>query len=50
VAHTYRPDPRASAIYDEVYEIYRILYDLLGDSQVALLHGLKRIRQERSPA
>jgi L-ribulokinase len=50
VARSYRPDPRATTIYDQVYEIYRSLYDLLGSSQVGLLHGLKRIRQERSPA
>jgi hypothetical protein len=32
-----------------VYEIYRRLYELLGRSEVGLLHGLKRIRTtERS--
>ena len=50
MGRTYRPDPGTKAIYDEVYAIYRSLYDLLGRSQVELLHGLKRIRTERSPA
>ncbi len=45
-AHTYTPDPGAKAIYDRVYGIYRGLYDILGRSQVELLHGLKRIRTE----
>jgi L-ribulokinase len=50
VARTYQPDAGAKAIYDRVYEIYRTLYDLLGGSHVELLHGLKRIRNERSRA
>jgi hypothetical protein len=29
-----------------VYSIYRTLYELLGTSQVELLHGLKRIATE----
>jgi L-ribulokinase len=45
-AHTYTPDPRASAIYDQVYAIYRQLYENLGSSQDELLHRLKRIRIE----
>ena len=44
LGRTYRPDTRAKAIYDEVYAIYRALYELLGRSEVELLHGLKRIR------
>ena len=47
-ARTYRPEPRAEAIYEEVYAIYRSLYDLLGSSHAELLHGLKRIRNQRS--
>jgi L-ribulokinase len=48
-ARTYAPEPAAKAIYDQVYEIYRSLYETLGRSQVELLHGLKRIRTaERS--
>jgi L-ribulokinase len=45
-AHTYTPDPQATAVYDGVYGIYRSLYDTLGRSQVELLHGLKRIRAQ----
>jgi L-ribulokinase len=43
-ARTYTPDTSAKAVYDELYAIYRDLYDSLGRSQVGLLHGLKRIR------
>ena len=50
VARSYQPDPSAQRIYDEVYEIYRSAYDLFGRSQVELLRGLKRIRNERSQA
>jgi hypothetical protein len=31
-----------------VYAVHRGLYETLGRSQVELLHGLKRIRNERS--
>jgi L-ribulokinase len=41
---TYQPDRAAKRTYDRVYEIYRGLYDLLGRSQVNLLHELKHIR------
>jgi L-ribulokinase len=41
---TYAPDPAAQGIYDQVYAIYRSLYDSLGSSQSQLMHGLKRIR------
>ncbi|MBV9800260.1 MAG: ribulokinase [Solirubrobacterales bacterium] len=44
IARTYKPDPAAHAVYDQVYAIYSSLYDLLGRSQVELLHGLKQIR------
>ena len=43
-ARTYAPDPAAQGIYDQVYAIYRSLYDSLGSSQSQLMHGLKRIR------
>ncbi|MGI8714371.1 MAG: ribulokinase [Solirubrobacteraceae bacterium] len=46
-ARVYEPQPAATAIYDRVYPIYRSLYELLGRSEVALLHGLKRIATER---
>ena len=41
---SYQPDAAAHAVYQEVYGIFRELYDLLGRSHVELLHGLKRIR------
>jgi len=47
VARTFAPDPEASAVYGRVYPIFRALHDLLGRSQPALLHELKRIRAER---
>jgi L-ribulokinase len=47
-ARSYEPDPRASDVYDRVYAVHRGLYETLGRSQVELLHGLKRIRNERS--
>ena len=43
-ARTYTPDPQARAVYDEVYAVYREVYETLGRTQVELLHGLKRIR------
>ncbi len=43
-ARTYAPDPAAKRTYDQVYAIYHGLHDMLGRSQVELLHGLKRIR------
>jgi L-ribulokinase len=48
-ARSYEPSAENKAVYDEVYAIYRELYELLGRKQVELLHGLKRIRaNERS--
>ncbi len=44
LARTYRPNAAATRIYDQVYEIFRELYELLGRRHVELLHGLKRIR------
>jgi L-ribulokinase len=46
IGRAYRPDARASAVYERVYAIYRELYDVLGRSDAAWLHGLKRIRTE----
>jgi L-ribulokinase len=43
---TYHPDTEAKRTYDRVYEIYRTLYDMLGRSEVRLIHELKRIRTE----
>jgi L-ribulokinase len=47
---TYRPDPATKETYDRVYEVYRSLYEILGRSEVRLLHDLKRIRAERRSA
>jgi L-ribulokinase len=47
---TYEPDLEAKKTYDRVYEIYRSLYDMLGRSDVRLMHELKRIRTERRAA
>jgi L-ribulokinase len=46
-ARTYSPDPEAKRIYDDVYAVYRNLYETLGRTQVELLHELKRIRNQR---
>jgi L-ribulokinase len=45
---TYKPDLEAKKTYDRVYEIYRRLYEMLGRSEVGLMHELKRIRTERT--
>ncbi|HYB30378.1 MAG TPA: ribulokinase [Solirubrobacteraceae bacterium] len=47
---TYEPNLKAKKTYDRVYEIYRTLYDMLGRSEVRLVHELKRIRTERTDA
>jgi L-ribulokinase len=47
---TYEPDLEAKKTYDRVYEIYRTLYEMLGRSEVRLMHELKRIRTERRGA
>jgi L-ribulokinase len=49
-ARTYDPDAVAGRVYEEVYAIYRELYETLGRSRAELLHGLKRIRNERRAA
>jgi L-ribulokinase len=49
-AHTYTPDAIAGQVYDEVYDVYRSMYETLGRSQVELLHRLKRIRNQRRAA
>jgi L-ribulokinase len=50
IARTYTPDAAAQPVYERVYAIYRSLYEMLGRTDVELLHGLKRIRTERSRA
>jgi len=47
---TYEPDLEAKKTYDRVYEIYRTLYEMLGRTDVRLMHDLKRIRTERRGA
>jgi L-ribulokinase len=49
-SRTYQPDAAAKRTYDQVYAVYRGLYELLGRSQVGLLHDLKRIREEARTA
>jgi L-ribulokinase len=49
-SRTYTPDDTAKRVYDGVYDIYRRLYDILGSSQVELMHGLKRIRARTADA
>jgi L-ribulokinase len=49
-ARTYRPEARAMQQYQELYSIFADVYELLGRSQVELLHRLKRVRTERSRA
>jgi L-ribulokinase len=43
-AHVYGPRSQATKTYDRVYPVYRRLYEILGQSEVGLLHALKRIR------
>jgi L-ribulokinase len=43
-ARVYEPQAQATAIYDRVYAVYRDLYEILGRTEVGLLHALKRIR------
>ena len=42
----YVPNPRNAPIYGEVYEIWKSMHDTLGRTQVAWLHGLKRLKQQ----
>jgi L-ribulokinase len=49
-SRTYTPDATSKRVYDGVYDIYRRLYDILGSSQVELMHGLKRIRARTADA
>ena len=47
---TYTPDRVAQTVYDEVYAIYREVYETLGRTQAELLHGLKGIRTNQRRA
>jgi L-ribulokinase len=46
----YTPDAEAARTYEKVYSIYRKLYDMLGRTEVDLLHDLKRIRGQQANA
>ncbi|HEX3832368.1 MAG TPA: ribulokinase [Solirubrobacteraceae bacterium] len=43
-AHVYEPRAEATEVYDRVYPVYRRLYEILGQSEMRLLHTLKHIR------
>jgi L-ribulokinase len=43
----YTPGPDAVGVYDEVYGIYREMYELFGVKQAELMHRLKAIATER---
>ncbi len=43
IARSYEPVPEATAVYEDVYEVYRRLHDTLGEAQVDILHELKRV-------
>ena len=45
-ARKYSPDRRASAIYDQVYSIFRALHDTLGHDHPEWLHELKRLKHD----
>lgn len=44
VLTTYQPNPTARQTYEEMYQIYREVYDFFGRDRVDLLHRLKQIR------
>ncbi len=44
---SYSPDAEAGKAYEQVYAIYRQLYDILGRTDVELLHNLKQIRNQQ---
>ena len=46
MAHSYTPDASATAVYDQVNDVYRGLHDTLGRQHVEWLHGLKALRRE----
>jgi L-ribulokinase len=43
-SRVYEPRAEATEIYDRVYPVYRRLYEILGQSEMGLLHTLKDIR------
>jgi len=44
IAHVYEPNPTDSQTYEELYQIYREFYELLGRDRASTLHRLKNIR------
>jgi L-ribulokinase len=47
---SYKPEASATAVYGEVYLIWRDLHDALGRKNSAWLHGLKRLKKLASSA
>ena len=45
---TYRPDPEASAVYDELYREYRTLHDYFGRGSNDVMKTLKKIRARQA--
>lgn len=43
-ARTYRPDADASAVYAEVYRIWKEVHDTLGRDRVEWMHEIKRLK------
>jgi L-ribulokinase len=46
----YVPEPRATAVYREVFGVWKDLHDTLGRSQVAWLHELKSLKRRADAA
>ena len=46
---TYTPEPKATAIYGDVYRIWKDLHDTLGRAQPGWLHELKRLKLLAAP-
>jgi L-ribulokinase len=46
---TYTPEPKATAIYGEVYRIWKDLHDTLGRAEPTWLHELKRLKLSAAP-
>lgn len=45
-SESYRPDPDAVAVYNELYALYCTLHDLLGAQHVNVMHQLRAIREQ----
>jgi L-ribulokinase len=43
-ATVYKPDPRAAAVYDQLYAEYRLLHDYFGRGATEVMHRLRAIR------